>query len=257
MSNGLANRIACEFAVEERCLFSAMSERTAMFVDIQGFAVLYGGEHDSLWGLSELMRGVYLLGTEAKRLGISRLFAHHIGDGFVLVDDGGTANVTRLVSVAVALHQFTLIKAGHFCASAIERGEMADVMGCYPEEVCDARSKYGALPLGDGLMTVFPVMGTAIIRTVKLQAKAHAAAILLPAVQAVGLEDGVSTTSEGDNLYVDWVGSMSPTIKLAREIMGIDRVTSAQLAAAIDASVLRNNCKPDWTVRTWGFLSRL
>lgn len=234
-----------------------MSERTAMFIDIQGFAVLYGGERDSLWGLSELMRGVYLLGTEANSLGISRLFAHHIGDGFVLVDDGGAANVTRLVSTAVALHQFTLIRAGHFCASAIERGEMADVMGCYPEEVRNARSKHGALPLGDGLMTVFPVMGTAIIKTAKLQTKAHAAAILLPGGQAAGLEQGIRTRSEGDNLFVDWVGSMSPTIEMARRILGIDQVTPTQLTEAIDVSILRNKCKPDWAARTWAFLSRL
>lgn len=227
-----------------------------MFVDIQGFAALYGGHHDSLWGLSELMRGVYLLGAEAKRLGISRLFAHHIGDGFVLVDDGGPANVTRLVSVAVVLHQFTLIKTGHFCATAVERGEMADVMGCYPEEVRDARSKHGAVPLGDGLMTIFPVMGTAIIKTVKLQAKAHAATILFPAAQAAGLADGIRTKAEDDNLFVDWVGSMSPTIKMAREILAIDRVTPAQLVGSVDAAILRNKCKPDWAERTWGFLSR-
>ena len=68
-----------------------MAERTAMFIDIEGFGALYGPNTsaDSLWGLADLMEGVYRLGRESAQLGISRIFAHHIGDGFILVDDGG------------------------------------------------------------------------------------------------------------------------------------------------------------------------
>lgn len=227
-----------------------------MFIDIQGFGALFGSDADSLWGLSDLMEGVYRIGAASMRLGIPRLFAHHIGDGFVLVDDGGIANVNHLIAAAVALHQFVLIKAGHFCASAIDQGGMADVVGCYPRIVTEARTKDGIVPLGEGLMTIFPVMGTAIINTYRLLAKAHGAVILLPESHTASLATGICATSAEGMLFVDWLGSSSPTIIAARKVLGIDGLSPAQLAELFDAAVARNGCKPEWIARTSAFLSR-
>lgn len=233
-----------------------MVDRTAMFIDVQGFGALYGSEADSLWGLSDLMEGVYRIGRASQTVGISRLFAHHIGDGFVLVDDGGVANVNRLVAAAIVLHQFTLIKAGHFCASAIDQGSMADVMGCYPKIVREARSHDGVLPLGEGLMTIFPVMGTAIINTNRLLKRAHGAVVLLPEAHAASLEPGIRATSAEGILFVDWLGSSSPTITATQTLLGIAGHSHAQFAELFDEAVARNKCKPDWIARTRSFLSR-
>lgn len=238
------------------CHVDGVVERAAMFIDVQGFGALYGGEADSLWGLSELMEGVYRLGRESERIGIPRLFAHHIGDGFVLVDDGGVASVNRLVAAAVALHQFTLVKAGHFCASAIDRGGMADVVGCYPRIVTEARIRDGVVPLGDGLMTIFPVMGTAIINTHRLLARAHGAVILLPESHAASVEAGIRSTVEDGLLHVDWLASDSATIAAARDVLGLGKIGAARLAADFDAAVHRNGCKPEWVARTSRFLAR-
>jgi hypothetical protein len=202
------------------------------------------------------MEGVYLLGRASPKLGISRLFAHHIGDGFVLVDDGGAANVNRLVGAAVALHQFTLIKSGHFCASAIDRGGMADVTGCYPEVVREARTRDGVVPLGDGLMTVFPVMGTAIINTHRLLSKAHGAVILVPESHVGSLDAGVRTKVEEGVCFVDWFASESAPIAAARDLLGIGRLTKEELARHFDAATRRNGCKPEWVARTSRFLSQ-
>ena len=235
-----------------------MIERTAMFIDLQGFSALYGPntKADSLWGLSDLMEGIYRLGRDSTRLGISRLFAHQIGDGFVLVDDGGIANISRLVAAAVALHQFTLVRAGHFCASAIDRGGMADVVGCYPEIVRQARTREGVVPLGDGLMTIFPVMGTALINTYRILGQAKGAVILVPETHAAGLEPGIRTTTAEGLLFVDWIASDSPGIATARGLLGIGGLNRGALVQFFNQAVSRNNCKPEWVARTSRFLSR-
>jgi hypothetical protein len=233
-----------------------MVERTAMFIDVQGFGALYGSDADSLWGLADLMEGVYRIGLGSVRIGIPRLFAHHIGDGFVLVDDGGVANVNRLVAAAVALHQFTLVKSGHFCASAIDKGTMADVVGCYPRNVRDAQTRDGVVRLGAGLMTIFPVMGTAIINTHRLLAQAHGAVILLPKSHAASLEPGIRSTAVGDIVFVDWLASDSPAIATAKEVLGLTRVGAAQLTELFETAVSRNRCEPEWIACTSRFLSR-
>ena len=66
-----------------------MIERVSAFIDIEGFGPLYRAKNDSIWGLQGLMRGILILGQRTSEIGISRLFAHHIGDAFVVVDDGG------------------------------------------------------------------------------------------------------------------------------------------------------------------------
>ena len=75
-----------------------------MFIDVQGFGALYGNEAaDSLWGLADLMEGVFRIARDAPRLGISRIFAHHIGDAFVLIDDGGRIYVNWIDSATPAI----------------------------------------------------------------------------------------------------------------------------------------------------------
>jgi hypothetical protein len=232
-----------------------MIQRTAMFIDIQGFGKLYRSEADSLWGLADLMEGVYRLGQESTRLGISRLFAHHIGDGFVLIDDGGVANASRLAAAAVALHQFTLVRSLHFCASAVAEGEMADVLHCYPKMVLDARADDGVVRLGEGLMTLFPVMGTAIINTNRMLKEAHGSVILVSPEQKPKLEAGLHCIEEDHKLFVNWITSASPTISLARQILGIDAISIDELRSRFQAAIERNACPSEWVTRTSHFLA--
>ena len=232
-----------------------MIQRTAMFIDIQGFGKLYRSDADSLWGLADLMEGVYRLGRESPRLGISRLFAHHIGDGFVLIDDGGVANASLLAAAAVALHQFTLLRSLHFCASAVTEGEMADVLHCYPKMVLEARTDDGVVRLGDGLMTLFPVMGTAIINTNRMLKEAHGSVILLPSEFKSKLEDGILYIEEEGMLFVNWIASTLPAISIARQILGIDSVGIDDLKGRFQMAIERNACPSKWVARTSRFLA--
>jgi hypothetical protein len=227
-----------------------------MFIDVEGFGALYRKDGaDSLWGLSDLMEGIFRLGCEAPRLGISRVFAHHLGDGFVLIDDGGIDNVSRLTAVAVALHQFVLIKAGHFCASAISCGDMADVVGCYPAVVRDARTKDGIVPLADGgLMTIFPVMGTGLINTYKLLKREKGAVIVLPVERERELSAQFRVAVEGGRLYVNWIDSESPVIAQAREILRISGYTREKIRELFDIAIGRNAPPSEWIARTRKFI---
>jgi hypothetical protein len=233
-----------------------MQLRTAMFIDVEGFGPLYGKDGaDSMWGLSDLMEGIFRLGREAPRIGISRMFAHHLGDGFVLIDDSGTDNVSRLAAVAVALHQFVLIKAGHFCASAIARGEMADVVGCYPSVVLEARTKDGVVPLaGGGLMTIFPVMGTGLINTYKLLKREKRAVVVLPAEHERELSAQFCVAGEGGKIYINWIDSESPVILQAREILHISGYSREKIRELFDSAVDRNASPAEWIARTRKFI---
>lgn len=225
-----------------------------MFIDVQGFGALYGSdETDSLWGLSDLMDGIIKLGRASSQLGVFRLFAHQFGDGFVIVDDHGS-NMRQLISIAVVLHQFVLIKAGHFCGTALERGDFSDVVGCYPETVRESDSKNRVVMMGDGLMTITPVTGTALIKTYKLLGQTRGAVIVIPAQFRSELDDELRISEEKEKLFINWIESTSPTISKGREILQISGYTASALRELFLKATKRNSCRPEWIEQTSRFL---
>lgn len=231
-----------------------MDKRGALFIDIEGFGALYGTEQsDSLWGLSDLMDGIITIGRESPRLGVPRIFAHQFGDGFVIVNDS-SPSIGRLVSIAVALHQYVLVKAGHFCGSALERGGLSDVIGCYPKAVAESELKNRAVRLGDGLMTITPVTGTALIKTYKLLRNFHGAIVVLPVAFKADLEGGTRCLEEDGHIFVNWLDSATTTVSVARQILSIAGYLPADLRKLFDKAAARNACKPDWIERTKSYL---
>lgn len=140
-------------------------ERWCIYIDMEGFSALYGQEDQVLWSLCEMMRAIYRIGTRAYPSGSDRLFVHQTGDGFAILSDFHEPSPLRAIAIAVVILRH-VASTDRFARAAISEGELADIVGCYPKEVRDSCTDDRVSILGDGLMTLFPVMGTGLIRAV-------------------------------------------------------------------------------------------
>src|SRR5215475_12045562 len=136
--------------------------RWSIYIDLEGFGHLYGKEDQALLSLGELMEGIFRVGCNCYPESPDRLFAHQLGDGFVIVSEFPETNLDRPIAVAIALLRH-VAQSGRFAKAAVSEGQFADIRSCYPASVLAAASS-NHVRLGRGVMTIFPVMGTALIR---------------------------------------------------------------------------------------------
>ena len=130
---------------------------------------------------------------------------------------------------------------------------MADIVGCYPKRIVDAMDGH-ALPLGDGVMTITPVMGTALINTYGLMKRTKGAVLVMPAEYRSQLEPGIVATEHTNHLFVNWIRSTNQTISAARALLGISRLSTEDLERLMREAIVRNRCKPDWVAATQKYL---
>ncbi len=152
-------------------------KRWAIYIDIQGFGNLWVKGDIALVALNELMVGLFRIGTKIYPDFPNRLFGHQFGDGFLIVSDCYERSLERCVVIAIALLRHTAA-AGCFARAAIVEGEMQGINGCYPDEVMQGL-QCGYIPMGDGLMTIIPAMGTALIQGVRLDKAAAKGPLLI------------------------------------------------------------------------------
>ena len=142
--------------------------RWCIFVDNLGFSQLWEAEQlKALYALRELMGAIHRIGTQVYLDERERLFVHQMGDGFAILNDFGEVSFERPLGIASALMQH-MASIGTFAAVAIAEGEFSDITGCYPEEVMKDSEDGLVVRLNAGLMTLSPVMGTAFIRSYRL-----------------------------------------------------------------------------------------
>lgn len=147
--------------------------RWSIWIDIEGFSTLWPRGNKAVPGLRALMEGIYNLGTRLYRDDGERLFAHQFGDGFIIVADFHEPQLDRCAAIAVALMRH-VSHAGCLGRAAIAEGEFADISGLWPKVIREAIARNGSddcVSLGSGLMTLLPVMGTALIAANKLDAR--------------------------------------------------------------------------------------
>ncbi|WBQ17728.1 MULTISPECIES: hypothetical protein [Sphingobium] len=154
---------------------SAIEEgkRWSIWIDIEGFSTLWDRGNKAVRGLTALMEGIYRLGSEVYRDDGDRLFAHQFGDGFIIVADFHEPELDRCAAIAVSLMRH-VSRAGCLARAAIAEGEFADISGLWPKVIREATARDGSddcVALGSGIMTLLPVMGTALIAANKLDAK--------------------------------------------------------------------------------------
>jgi hypothetical protein len=155
-----------------------MSDRWSIYIDLEGFSALWEKEDQILLSLGELMRSIFRVGRHCYPEPPDRLFAHQFGDGFVVVSDFHETSLERCATIAVALMQH-VAASGRLARAAIAEGQMAGIQGCYPSEVLDCLEGDHTVSLHMGLMTITPVMGTALIRAVGVDKRAPRGPLLV------------------------------------------------------------------------------
>jgi hypothetical protein len=191
--------------------------RWAINIDLEGFGHLYDKEDLVLLSLGELMEGILQIGAQYYPESPDRIFAHQIGDGFVIVSDFPEEDLRRPVAIALSLLRH-VAHSGRYAKATISDGDFADILSCYPSSVINAAGPDKRVRLGRGIMTLFPVMGTALIRTISVAKKCPSGTLLALAIEnRERIPDGliVHEVSSQGIILVDWIHSKN---ELARDI---------------------------------------
>jgi len=227
-------------------------KRWGIYIDIEGFGKRYDQTMEALHPLNALMEGIFLIGTKKYNDDVNRLFAHQFGDGFVIVSCFEEESLDRPISIAIALMRHVLASGGVAKASIAEGG-FSDIRGCYPRKITDLE-KDGRIFIGSGLMTIIPVMGTALINAVGLDKRSPSGSLLTID------EDNKNRVSsefytraiENELISVNWIKG-DP--KLVTEICSSAELRNPSEESRMDqlATYIRNNeLKPSW-IRTTCF----
>lgn len=239
--------------------------RWSIWIDIEGFSKLWEDGGLALAGLRALMSGIYAIGNKVYTDDGDRLFAHQFGDGFVIVGDFHEEALDRCVAIAVALMRH-IATSGCLARAAVAEGDFADYSGCWPKEIRQEIANLQSddtVSLGSGIMTLLPVMGTALINANKLDSSN----CIKGAVLTIASKDaGRITTSfprrvsAADSRFtmIDWVHAKSPIIDEIVARSGLGGMPTANIEAAIVRYAERTPTPPSaWTAGTsdYGSLS--
>lgn len=227
-------------------------KRWGIYIDIEGFGKRYDQTMQALIPLNALMEGIFQIGTEKYNDDISRLFAHQFGDGFVIVSCFEEKSLDRPVAIAIALMRHILASGGVAKASIAEGG-FSDIRDCYPRKITNLE-KDGRIFIGSGLMTIIPVMGTALINAVGLDKRSPSGSLL---TIDKGNKDRISPDFimreiENGLLSINWLKGDS---KLVSDISSAAKLKNPSESERIEqlANYVRDNeLKPNW-VRTTCF----
>lgn len=197
--------------------------RWSIYIDVEGFSHIYEEDQTrALSALSGLMDAIHRIASKVYTNSPDRLFIHQFGDGFVIVSDFHESSSERPLAVAISVMQH-LIAVGIATKAAISAGDFSDVLGCYPSGVqkaaLDGRRTFS---VGEGLMSIIPVMGMALISPYKIAQKKSGAVLLLDAVQFSEIPDGVRTTF-ADPITIDWVHTNFPLVEEISKKAGLHR----------------------------------
>jgi hypothetical protein len=225
--------------------------RWSIWIDIEGFSKLWVDGGLALAGLRALMSGIYAIGNKVYTDDGDRLFAHQFGDGFVIVGDFHEEALDRCVAIAVALMRH-VATSGCLARAAVAEGDFADYSGCWPKEIRQEIANLQSddtVALGSGIMTLLPVMGTALINANKLDSGNRIKGAVLTIASkdagriATGLPRRVSA-ADSRLTMIDWVHASSPIIDEIVAQSGIGGMPPADIETAIIRYVGRTPTPP-------------
>jgi hypothetical protein len=234
-------------------------DQWAIYIDIEGFSSTYTIGTQPLISLGALMEAILDIGSKCYPETPYRLFAHQVGDGFVISGEFGWPDLKQPTTVAIALLR-AVLHAGGVAKAAISEGQLADVLGCYPERIQQlyARSHGGAFSLGGGLMTVLPVMGTALINSVKLLHSSQTPSgslLILPKSQAGRLPAGVTFVEVGELCVLDWLHASYLELDELIKTAQLPPFSEAGMISALNRYIKTNQLFKDWVDNTRLYLN--
>jgi len=230
-------------------------ERWAILIDMEGFSELWHKEDQVLRSLGELMRSIFRIGRMCFPDSPERLFAHQISDGFLVVSDFGEDNLERAITIAVALMQH-VAATGRLTKAAISEGELSDIQSCYPREVLNELESDHRVSLRMGLMTIFPIMGTALIRAAKVAKTSPSGPLLIiekSKATRIPPHIPLCEVQNSDQLSIDWVNMNSELLSKIQSEAGLSQLGSEKLKELLATYCTEHKLPEKWVngVRTY------
>jgi hypothetical protein len=225
-------------------------KRWSIYIDVEGFAATYSRDPSkALLALGGLMGALFHVGSRVFSHSPDRLFIHQFGDGFVVVSNFPEANPERPLALCIAVMRHLLAR-GIATKAAISAGDFSDVFSCYPKEVQELAEDHHYLPMGEGLMTIIPVMGSALISPYKMAGQRSGAVLLFDPVPFCGVPAAVKFTSTAP-IVVDWIHTDLPLARQICEIAGLTWIDSVSAANHLRKYVDGASCLPEsWVSST-------
>lgn len=225
-----------------------MQPRWAIYMDIEGFRALYSQENNILIALCDLMEGIFVIGRDCYPETPDRIFAHQTGDGFVIVGEFGAESLSVPVSIAVALLRHIAAR-GRFAKAAIGEGDFADISGCYPKVILDAREPDGIIRMGRGKMRLFSGMGTALIDAVTVMKSSPSGAVLSVSLANTSRLPPGCIVTEVPTMGVatiDWVNSNWPALAALQKRANLNQPTAGEIETAFNKYILEHAPPSKW-----------
>lgn len=227
--------------------------RWSLFVDIEGFSKIYP-EHMSqaLRPLCDMMEGIYSIGSAVCPDTPHRLFAHQLGDGFIIVSEFAERSPELPIAIGVFLLRHILVSGG-MGKCTISQGDYSDIKGCFPEVIRSNMDQSGEVRIGSGLMRLFPVMGSALINCNRLSKIESGSLLLLDSDMPERFPAGVVVSKAASTHYVvDWVHSTTQEINEITAKTGIVHPKANEIERLIRVYISRNSdgLPPNWIQNT-------
>lgn len=234
-----------------------LKNRWAVWIDIEGFGALYGQESRILLALCDLMEGIFRICSTRYHESPDRIFAHQTGDGFVLVSKFGSESLEVPVALSIALMQH-VTRRGRFAKASIGEGDFADIMSCYPECVLDARlpDSPKTVAMGRSLMTLFLVMGTALIDAVGVAKRSSKGALfVMDAANRSRLPEGCEPSdAKSGTLSIDWIHTQVPLVGQLQATAGLWAPSVVCLENLLREYCAQPEIPREWSESTMEFL---
>lgn len=227
-------------------------ERWSVQIDIEGFSATYERDAQALSSLRALMEGIYHIGNRCYPDSPQRIFAHQLGDGFIIVSEFESESLEVPVNIAIALMRHVLFSGG-VAKAVISEGDFADIQGCFPSCIRDAYRGAGWVRLGHGIMTTFPVMGTALIRAINLSKASPSGSLLIirKAFQhRIPEEIRIVETDNPDLLAIDWIHAKHKSLADLQDQAGLPILNAPSLEIRLKNYIQANVLKPEWKQNT-------
>jgi hypothetical protein len=190
-------------------------DRWGLYIDVEGFSNIYDeNKHRAVCALNELMETLYKIGCSGFSKVRGRTFMHQFGDGFVVVSEFPETPETPLSICLGIMRHF--IARGVATKAGMSAGGFHDVFSEYPVTIQKVAEDHRYVPLGDnsdnGLMTIIPVMGSALTRAHRLLGRRRGAVLLLDTAAFRKLPSGIIARGKSPAV-IDWVHSDFPLVR--------------------------------------------
>jgi len=230
----------------------ASSRRWGLYVDIEGFSAMYGTSQrgqthavQALAALASLVEGVHRLITRPPK-GFPSIGAHQMGDGFIIVSHCCDEPPIQPVALAVALMRHVL-QRGFLCKAGISVGDFHDIGGCYRSGTGEALGNNLVIRHQSNVMTLYPVIGSALINAFKIQGREPRGPLLL--VDRDFLSEQIASSLglltmrvsprvlDVDVLAVNWLRTPAGPIRPALESLGLANTSPLALSRRLQEKI--------------------